>query len=214
MCHEDFTDPKLLPCTHLVCRKCVISWLDRGGKNGGCPLCRAAILPETPSDCDELSTLIDALPTDLFMAAVIDSKKLLSGPDVCSCTKEADVFCLQCAIKMCKSCAKTHSSIAAAQGHVTEDLTSLTAAKLASYYQSVCVNHGDRQAELYCTSHEEMICLLCASSTHRKCADLKSIGAAATAKREELRAQGQTLKVKEDAVTAKVCHLVHSIHQN
>ena len=216
VCHEDFTEPKLLPCTHLVCRKCVVSWLDKGGKDGGCPLCRAAIIPEASQGQGDLVTLVDDLPTDLSTAAVIESKKLLSGEQVCSCCEDAEAasFCLQCYIKLCESCSRTHSKIPAAQGHVTENLTSLTAEQLASNYQSACVNHGNRQAELYCTSHTEMICMLCATCTHRKCSDVEGIEGVATAKREELKAQGQRLKVKEEAVSAKVGCLVHRKYQN
>ena len=50
VCHELFTDPKLLPCSHLLCRHCLISWLQSKAE-ANCPLCRCVIVdPEERSD--------------------------------------------------------------------------------------------------------------------------------------------------------------------
>ena len=49
VCHELFTDPKLLPCSHLLCRHCLISWLQSKAE-ANCPLCRCVIVdPEERS---------------------------------------------------------------------------------------------------------------------------------------------------------------------
>ena len=43
VCHKLFTDPKLLPCSHLLCRHCLISWLQSKAE-ANCPLCRCVIV--------------------------------------------------------------------------------------------------------------------------------------------------------------------------
>ena len=43
VCHEHFTLPKLLPCGHLLCRHCLVSWL-KSEPEANCPLCRCAIV--------------------------------------------------------------------------------------------------------------------------------------------------------------------------
>ena len=43
VCHKLFTDPKLLPCSHLLCRHCLISWLQSKAE-AHCPLCRCVIV--------------------------------------------------------------------------------------------------------------------------------------------------------------------------
>ncbi|KAL8599147.1 hypothetical protein ACOMHN_007863 [Nucella lapillus] len=180
VCHDDFTEPKLLPCTHLVCRKCVVSWLEKGGNQNGCPLCRAPILPDSAKAQGDLASQVDALPTDFATAAVIESVKTLNGSHMWSCCEdaEASVFCLQCAIKLCNICAKAHAKIPATRNHVAEKLSDLSAEQLALHHHVglPCAHHSTEQAKLYCLSHEELICLLCASSTHRKCGEVEGMG--------------------------------------
>jgi len=206
VCHEDYTEPKILPCTHLVCRNCVISWLGKGGNQGGCPLCRAPILPPAQQGQGDISTLVDAFLTDLATSAVVESQKALSSRHVCICSDdvEATLFCLQCSINLCKSCAKAHVKIPLLQDHVTEELSSLTAERLASCRQSTCSSHAGRPAELYCTDHKQLICLLCSTSTHRKCSDVEGIGEMAKIKREELRKNVEKMKGMENALVAQV----------
>ncbi|KAL8578274.1 hypothetical protein ACOMHN_005665 [Nucella lapillus] len=205
VCHEGFNEPKLLPCTHLVCCKCVVSWLEKGGDQNGCPLCRAPILPDSAKAQGDFASQVDALPTDFATAAVIESTKTLNSSHVCSCNAEASVFCLQCAVKMCDECAKTHAKLPVAQDHVTEKLCDLTAEQLAAHHFVPCTSHSAKQAELYCSNHEQVICVLCFSSAHRKCGEVEGIGEeVAQRKREELRAELRKLEQREAAITEKI----------
>ncbi|XP_076464944.1 E3 ubiquitin-protein ligase TRIM45-like isoform X2 [Babylonia areolata] len=208
VCHDSLQQPKILPCTHLVCRKCVVSWLEEAGNQGGCPLCREQILPASNKGQGDLASQVDALPTDLATAVVVESEKALTGSHVCSCEDaEAVLYCFQCSVKLCTSCAKTHSKVPTTQEHVTEKLSDLTTEQLASHPPTPCVNHSSKQAELYCTSHEELICAMCAFSAHRQCPDLAVIGDVATVKREELKKHVQKLEEKEAAVVAKIIEI-------
>ncbi|KAL8621969.1 hypothetical protein ACOMHN_035497 [Nucella lapillus] len=205
VCHEGFNEPKLLPCTHLVCRKCVVSWLEKGGDQNGCPLCRAPILSDSAKAQGDFAYQVDALPTDFATAAVIESAKMLNSGHVCSCDAEASVFCLQCAVKFCDACAKSHAKIPATRDHVTEKLSDLSAEQLALHHHVPCVNHLEKQAELYCSNHEQVICVLCFSSAHRKCGEVEGMGEeVAQRKREELRAKLNKLEQREAAITKKI----------
>ena len=42
ICYDNYTNPILLPCTHVFCGGCLISWLQRGN-NVSCPQCRVEI---------------------------------------------------------------------------------------------------------------------------------------------------------------------------
>ncbi|KAL8604905.1 hypothetical protein ACOMHN_028533 [Nucella lapillus] len=208
VCHEGFIEPKLLPCTHLVCRKCVVSWLEKGGDQNGCPLCRAPIVPDPAQAQGDFASQVDALPTDFATAAVIKSEKMLNSSHMCSCCEEAEasLFCLQCAIKLCSACAKVHAKIPSTQDHVTEKLSELSAEHLALHHHVPCTNHCTKQAEAYCMIHEEVICLLCASSTHQKC-EVEGMGEAGRRKREELREIIKKLEEREAVITEKINHL-------
>ena len=207
VCHEDYTEPKILPCAHLACRQCVISWLGKGGGQGGCPLCRAPILPPTRPGQGDLATLVDALPTDMATVALVESHKILTGPHVCTMCQTnvtAKSYCLRCDIKLCPACTSYHQKLPASKDHALEDLSKLTALKLATNRRSTCNSHPDRPTELYCSSHQDLLCMLCATTNHRSCPEVKVITDVAKEKRTELKQQAQRLRQKGTALAEQV----------
>ncbi|KAK7444368.1 hypothetical protein BaRGS_00040418 [Batillaria attramentaria] len=114
VCHEEFTEPKLLPCTHRMCKKCVLSWLQAKESSANCPLCRVPILSKQNPESN-LEALVDDLPTDLVTMALVESKNALSGDRLCSVCEDdihAASFCFDCNIRLCKTCAKERESLA------------------------------------------------------------------------------------------------------
>lgn len=222
ICHKDYTDPKILPCTHLVCQKCVLSWLKTQGNQAGCPLCRQPILSSTEQGPfgnmdahgwikkeqgqSDFSTLVDALPTDYATKIMIESQKTLSASDVCNICDGSAVlfFCLQCDTKLCSSCSKVHSKLPCASNHAVKELSSLTAEQLAADRRFPCNEHQEEAAELYCSLHEELICFLCTASTHQTCTGVKNFAASATTKRKELEDQNKRLRQEEASTRSQV----------
>ncbi|XP_070182864.1 transcription intermediary factor 1-beta-like [Littorina saxatilis] len=196
VCHDDFTNPKLLPCNHLACRDCVLSWLQ---KEGGCPLCRAPILSSTQQGQGQLATMVDWLPTDFATAALVESHKVLNGPhvcDVCQNNVTATSYCFDCSIKLCKACTSHHQKLPVSKTHTLEQLNKLTAKQLAANRQATCNNHSNTPAKLYCSAHQELICMFCDATNHRSCPEVKAITDVAREKRTELTQQSQRLKEK------------------
>ncbi|XP_070205444.1 transcription intermediary factor 1-beta-like [Littorina saxatilis] len=207
VCHDGYKEPKILPCTHLACKKCVVSWLQKAGVKGGCPLCRAPILPSTSRGQRDLDTLVNDLPTDLATMALVDSHKVLSGQHVCMLcdnNSAATSFCLQCDVKICKACIKVHKNIPSTRKHVIEDLDKLSPQQLAQINRATCNVHDDRPAELYCSTHQELICMLCATANHRSCAEVKAIPDVVTEKRRELEQQAQRLRDRATALATEI----------
>ncbi|KAK7087694.1 hypothetical protein V1264_021711 [Littorina saxatilis] len=208
VCHDGYQEPKIRPCTHLVCKQCVVSWLHKAGVKGGCPLCRAPILPPTSQlgQCD-LNTLVNDLPTDLATMALVDSHNTLSGQHACMICEDntaATSFCLQCDIKICKDCVKTHKKIPGTRKHVIEDLNKLSPQRLAEINRATCNVHDDEPAKVYCSTHQELKCMLCATTNHRSCVEVKAITDVATEKRRELEQQAQRLRAMETALAAQI----------
>ncbi|KAK7089835.1 transcription intermediary factor 1-beta-like [Littorina saxatilis] len=207
VCHDGYKEPKILPCTHLACKKCVMSWLQKAGVNEGCPLCRAPILPPTSRGQRDLDTLVNDLPTDLATMALVDSHKVLSGQHVCMlCNNNsaATSFCLQCDVKICKACINVHNNIPSTRKHVIEDLNKLSPQRLAEINRATCNVHDDRPAEVYCSTHQELICMLCATTNHRSCAEVKAIPDVATEKGRELEQQAQRLRDRATALATEI----------
>ena len=82
VCHEHFTLPKLLPCGHLLCRHCLVSWL-KSQPEANCPLCRCAIVDPKERKSRSLEDIADGFPTDLAMAALVEADRLLSKQHAC-----------------------------------------------------------------------------------------------------------------------------------
>ncbi|XP_076441030.1 uncharacterized protein LOC143280282 [Babylonia areolata] len=219
VCHEEYTLPKLLPCNHLVCLHCIVDWLHKTDQKGGCPLCRAPILPQSPDPlllppddddddqqqqeqhADDLQSLVEAMPTDMTMVGLVEGGKILSSRNVCQlCSNNssaASSFCLQCLMKLCESCAQGHTKIPALKNHVVEALSDLTPERLAEISRSRCRKHEDRMADMYCPAHRELICTPCARKEHWGCGGVKEVGEAAEERRGELAAEVRELKGME-----------------
>jgi len=108
ICTEVYTDPRVLPCVHTYCLKCIREWSKdkQPGDELACPLCRKEFtLP---------SSGVEDLPRNFFIANFFQMKDLSSvesktSPcEACSGNKEsesavqnvASVYCVECQLKL------------------------------------------------------------------------------------------------------------------
>ena len=206
VCHEDYTEPKILPCAHLVCRNCIIAWLGTGGGQGGCPMCRAPILPPTRPDEGGLDTLVDALITDPGTVALVESHRVLRSPDICTVCQNnviATSYCFQCDDKLCKSCTQYHQKFSALKDHILEEFSKQSVEQLADSHLPTCKSHPDSSADLYCPAHQELICILCSISSHGSCLNKRTIGYVPEL-RTELKQRALRLREKETEISTEV----------
>ena len=176
VCHEQFTEPKLLPCGHLLCRHCLLSRL-KSQAEAKCPLCRCAIVEPEELESESLEDIADGFPTDHVMAALVESRQLLSKDHVCQAcvTQAAASLCLNCGDLLCSSCVTIHARMSATRHHTVEALTSLTPEKIAANRPSPCAVHADKTCEYFCPTHGVSICHVCATSQHRSCPEVKEL---------------------------------------
>ena len=197
VCHELFTEPKLLPCGHLLCRHCLVDWM-KTQQEALCPLCRCAIIEEEQPVLQSLEDIADGFPTDLAMEELVEAQRLLNkGHNCCVCEDVAATsLCLKCGDMLCKACKKAHGKLSFSKDHIVEDLSSLTAEKVVANRQSTCEAHPGKTTELYCPTHGASICLLCASSKHRNCPEVKDLEEKAEEVRAKLAELAATLSAK------------------
>ena len=199
VCHELFADPKLLPCGHLLCRHCLISWLQSKAQ-AHCPLCRCVIVDsEESTGGKSLENIADGFPSDLAMAALVESQQLLSKDHPCeSCvTETATSICLNCNCFLCSNCAACHKRLPVSRHHTVEELSSLTADKLAASRPSFCAVHADEISKVYCPTHGASICLLCATTKHRQCPEVTTLETKVEEARAVLAELAATLSAEE-----------------
>ena len=199
VCHKLFTDPKLLPCCHLICRHCLVRWL-LSKAQARCPLCRCVIVdPEKRTRGQSMEDIADGFPTDLAMAALVESQQLLSTDHVCrACvTQNATSVCLTCGDLLCGSCVSSHKRLSSTSHHTAEELSSLTAEKLAASRPSSNAVHADEISKVYCPTHGTSICLLCAATDHCQCPEVTTLQKKVEEARAELAELAATLSAGE-----------------
>ncbi|PVD22053.1 hypothetical protein C0Q70_17856 [Pomacea canaliculata] len=167
VCTNDFTTPKILPCGHLLCRECVISWMD-SKPDAGCPLCRCPIVEQSDGSS---SATVDALPTDFVMEALVESARVLSKDHLCCVCEDvrADFICMQCQDMLCSACTKVHKKMSATRSHDVESLSTVTPERLAASRHALCADHGDKQVDSFCLYHRLAVCKSCKVQKHSRC---------------------------------------------
>ncbi|XP_076436818.1 E3 ubiquitin/ISG15 ligase TRIM25-like [Babylonia areolata] len=176
ICREPFTIPKLMPCGHVLCCHCLLSWLIPRQK-ASCPLCRRLIVDLQKHPGKRLGAIVDGFPTDVTMAIRVECEKLLQKDHTCqSCMIQAATsLCLHCHDFLCSSCTPMHGRQSISCHHAVESLASLTVEQLVANYSSPCQGHPSERSQLYCSTHQESICLLCSSTKHRNCPEVKDL---------------------------------------
>ncbi|XP_070200611.1 E3 ubiquitin-protein ligase TRIM56-like isoform X2 [Littorina saxatilis] len=215
VCHEEFREPKVLPCGHLLCRHCLLSWL-QSQPQAHCPLCRCAIVEGEAGQggASSVEDTVEGFPTDLAMAALVEAQRLLSKDHSCCVCEDvaATSLCLHCGDTLCKACTRVHGKLSMTKHHRVEDLTSLTAEQLTASRPSTCAAHPEETCKLFCPSHGLSVCLLCASSKHRGCPQLKDLQEKTEEARALLAEMAARLSAGEAEIDRAISELERHLH--
>ena len=175
ICSKLYADPRLLPCLHSFCRKCLLKILkgQNAGNNLNCPTCKRAVsLPEGD---------IDSLPKDLrksYEAEVAHFASKIHGEQEISCDQCVDatngpatMFCAECCEFLCKACTKHHKS---GRKTLSHELTVVGGTKAESERAFVklphkpisCPLHEDEILKFFCETCTTLICRDCMAIEH------------------------------------------------
>lgn len=218
VCNDYFKKPKLLLCGHVLCRDCLLSWL-QSNKEALCPLCRCSMINAQVKAENSLGDMVDMLPDDVAMEALVESAKIINTNHICflHADKAAVAICLQCRESYCQNCSEPHKKSSATRHHHVEDLSTLTAEKLAANRHAVCTTHGDKTAELFCSTHHIPICQVCALLEHRDCCDLLDLKKRADVARgqlEQLLANLTSAELSLKESTSKLDQIESNLEKN
>jgi len=187
LCKDVFTDPRVLPCVHTYCLKCIqdFSKDKLPGDKVPCPTCRGQFtIPENG---------LDGLPRNYFvekMLSVLELTSVEAQSTPCNmCTYRATseaakidpatAYCLQCQEAFCEPCAsghrkqkmsRDHKLLAIGDGVKPEDL-------YAQYPPANCDKHVDEALKIYCNECRLVVCMMCYIKDHssHKCSDIQEV---------------------------------------
>ena len=177
ICQEHYTEPKVLPCLHYYCKKCVLRLALRTGTGTGKPFscpecCCEATLPE--GGVDELKTafFVNRLKTTVSTMERAHGKVEVKC-ELCSDSGgKAEAFCRQCAMFICKDCIEHHKRLKPFLTHevaLLEDLKQGRAKPIVVKEDPVSVKCPDHDEPLviYCFDCDMLICRDCTLRDHR-----------------------------------------------
>ncbi|XP_041360361.1 tripartite motif-containing protein 2-like [Gigantopelta aegis] len=159
ICLERYKVPKVLPCLHTFCQKCLNNYIPPESLSLTCPICRQqSIVP--------LQGVI-ALQTNFFITNLMD---VLSQPSCCMmCDKEENKpvsKCLDCEEYLCEGCVLTHSNMDSDKLHTVVSLDALSGKASSDEPQLVCPNHDGNALQYYCVECETAVCKNCTAVEH------------------------------------------------
>ena len=174
ICQEHYTEPKVLPCLHYYCKKCILKLALRtqSGKSFHCPECRCeATLPEGGVDnlktaffANHLKSKVTTLQRSHGKVEVKCELCTASSPGV------AEAFCHQCAKFICKECVLIHTKIQTFVSHeiaFLEDLKHGRAKPITveEPLTEMCTIHK-QPFIIFCFDCKRLICQHCTLKDH------------------------------------------------
>jgi len=187
ICTEVYTDPRVLPCVHTYCLKCIEAWSKdkQPGDEVACPLCRKEFTLS--------SNGVGDLPKNFFVTNLLQMKELSSvesktSPcEACSGDEEnesevqnvASVYCVECQMKLCQNCERGHKAIKLTRSHKL--ITIGDKIHEETLYQamppSYCDQHEDEILKIYCFECKMAVCMVCYIVLHNnhKCSEINKV---------------------------------------
>lgn len=169
VCKEHFQDPKILPCLHYYCKRCIQALIEAAETNKSFPC------PECRSDTFLQDNNPDKLPTAFFVNRMKDFYAKASGKvkaccEQCSTEQEAIAFCRPCRF-ICERCVQAHKNMKTFNGHrvitIEEGQLMQILTEQPRALPPVCSIH-EKEMEFYCFDCQHLICTDCCIVTDHK----------------------------------------------
>ena len=195
ICTEELKNPRVLPCIHTFCLKCLENTgrSNRPGDNLICPLCRRDFkVPDTGIVGFQKNFFIEKL-IDLHRLSTCDSEKTCC--DVCSSDSNiqtdiplAVMYCIDCSQQLCENCRLSHEKMELNKSHQLIDLKDKVKINKLARNTTWCDFHKNKPIEMFCFDCKSSNCVICQLESHQghKCSSVDKVG-------EDLRIQLDTV---------------------
>ena len=175
ICQEHYTEPKVLPCLHYYCKKCILKLALRTGKDKpfSCPECRSETkLPEGGVDELKSAFFINRFKST-FSALELAQGKVEVKCEACASEETAVSFCRQCAVFICNTCVEAHQKMKKMfEGHEVVSIQDLKEGRakaditIKEPSPAKCLVHQEF-LKVYCFDCDLLICRDCTMKDHR-----------------------------------------------
>ena len=176
VCQEHYNEPKILPCLHYYCKKCVLDLSQKAGpaKSFSCPECHnEGTIPEEGEDGLKAAFFVNRLKS------IVSSMKITQGQvevqyETCVevYNEKAKAFCCQCAAFICAEYVKSLKRIRQYSKHEISSLEDVKPGKCKPVEEKEdvpdkCEDHNEPKV-IYCYDCDALICRNCTIKDHKE----------------------------------------------
>ncbi|XP_077988252.1 tripartite motif-containing protein 2-like [Glandiceps talaboti] len=170
ICSERYKNAKILPCIHTFCQHCLSKWVKTAGILE-CPVCRRSHrLPDGGVASLQSNFFVNNLVEE-FEHQDTDTTKSKSCDGCLTEDSNRFMWCIECSMKLCDTCARTHGRVPLTRAHrlIPLDEYHSVKSKDPTMVQSgvYCENHPENQVKFFCKTCEVPICTDCTVVDHR-----------------------------------------------
>jgi len=187
ICTEIFSDPRILPCIHTFCLKCLVNYGKdkQPGDRMACPLCRKEFtIPDNGLQGTQKNFFMEKLLHVRKLSAAREKAQHQLLCEICCSTEEvadevaktAAKYCTQCKLRLCIQCSQLHSNMKSSSKHIQLEVGSTESEELISKVGvCFCDQHKGEELKLFCQECETTICMMCFATGHRthECLDIE-----------------------------------------
>ena len=165
VCHDVFEEPKILPCCHYYCKKCIKQLVNYAGPNRPfeCPECRlATLVPQ--NDPNKLTTAFFVNRLKELHGKMEKAHGKVEAPCEQCHGGVSVAFCRQCAEFICADCVKSHQKMKVFTSHKVVTLEELKKGGAKQILVS-------RPPPPKCPIHDELMKIFCFDCNRLICRD-------------------------------------------
>ena len=168
VCLEVFTEPKILPCCHTFCLKCLEKIQQENGEVI-CPQCRKSHKIPAGGLVVLLTDFIAAYEIEIMYLKSSKGKRgETQACGECELSGPVECYCSDCQSYLCNECVQLHKRLKAFRGHKVVPIDNINAATLQSSQIQYCPIHKEEMLKLYCETCSKLICRDCTLVDHRQ----------------------------------------------
>ena len=167
VCQEHYTEPKILPCLHYYCKKCILKLALRTGSKRpfSCPECREeTTLPEGGVDQLKTAFFVNRFKSNFFVLQRVHGKVEVMCEECTESGDKAEAFCRQCAVFICRECVRQHKRMKLLSSHEVVSLENLKQGRT----RELATKEPPTKK---CDVHEEPLIIFCSDCNCLVCRD-------------------------------------------
>ncbi|XP_071837302.1 uncharacterized protein [Apostichopus japonicus] len=176
ICLDTLEEPKMLPCLHRFCKKCLSQVVNKIDATFNCPTCRQQTdVPENGADGFKGDFLLEAILESRKLEITLKDKHKKQICSSCETTKQVVAICPDCGGFLCNDCLLCHKSMKMLRLHThlvtLKDIEAGTVTFNAKTVTSLsktpkCPTHKDMPLHISCQTCDKLICPVCAPIHH------------------------------------------------